>query len=285
MPEIPDRRDEGDTTLRKVQLVQIRLLQYADAVCRKHHLKYWLDFGTLIGAVRHKGFIPWDDDIDIAMPLEDYRKFIEAAACELPEDILLQLPRSRNHDYHQNIVKLVDRYSTALTPYDQIAGDRLNGIFLDVFPVVKAPAIPEKLLRFLAKYIHDGYQLIHLKVHVNLKEILRYYYRLWGYRVLRCVWFLLSKLYPGENYIYEPSGSADQVIMTESGLFPLRELEFENGLFYVPFDYDAHLREIYGNYMELPPENERKGKCIVIADPYLKCDHPDALDWNRRKHS
>ena len=285
MTEIPDRRDEGNTTLRKVQLVQLRLLRHADAICRKHHLRYWLDFGSLIGAVRHRGFIPWDDDIDISMPMEDYRKFIEFAKQELPEDILLQLPCSRNHDYHQNIIKLVDKYSTMLTSNEQIASDRLNGIFLDIFPVVQAPAIPEKLLRFLTKYTNDGYCLIHLKVHMNLKEIPRYYYRLWGYCVLRCIWALLSKLLPSENFIYEPSGSQDQTVMSETDIFPLRELEFEGEFFYVPQDYDTHLRRIYGDYMELPPEDERKGKCIVIADPYLKCDHPEALDWSKRRQA
>lgn len=65
--------------LRKAQLIMLDMLVEFDAICQKHNLKYWLDSGTLLGAVRHKGFIPWDDDIDLSMPVEDYRRFKEIA--------------------------------------------------------------------------------------------------------------------------------------------------------------------------------------------------------------
>jgi len=68
---IPDRRPEGDTPLRSCQLVMLRLLKVLDRVCWEAGLRYWLDSGTLLGAVRHGGFIPWDDDVDVKMPPED----------------------------------------------------------------------------------------------------------------------------------------------------------------------------------------------------------------------
>ena len=72
---IPDERLSGGTVLRQAQLVMLRILRVFDAICKKHSLTYWLDAGTLLGAARHGGFIPWDDDIDVMMPLADYEHF------------------------------------------------------------------------------------------------------------------------------------------------------------------------------------------------------------------
>ena len=78
--------------LRACQLKQLWILEEIEGICRRHDIAYWLDGGTLLGAVRHGGFIPWDDDIDIAMRLEDMRKFVEVAQKELPEGFILQSP-------------------------------------------------------------------------------------------------------------------------------------------------------------------------------------------------
>ena len=67
------------TVLRKAQIREVEILIEVDKICRKHNIKYWIDFGTLLGAVRHKGFIPWDDDLDICMLSEDYNRFLEVA--------------------------------------------------------------------------------------------------------------------------------------------------------------------------------------------------------------
>ena len=82
-----DRRKEGETILRQAQLVQLHLLYVLDAICKKYNLRYFLCGGTLLGAIRHHGFIPWDDDLDVTLPEEDYWKFLEIAPEELPEDV------------------------------------------------------------------------------------------------------------------------------------------------------------------------------------------------------
>ncbi|MEO3238618.1 LicD family protein, partial [Parabacteroides distasonis] len=86
----PDIRETGETPLRQAQLVMLRMLKIIDYICRKHDLRYWLCSGTLLGAVRHQGFIPWDDDLDICMLREDYNRFIQIAPLEFPTDIFLQ---------------------------------------------------------------------------------------------------------------------------------------------------------------------------------------------------
>lgn len=89
----PDNRQEGETVLRQAQLVMLRMLKIIDYICRKHDISYWMCSGTLLGAVRHKGFIPWDDDLDICMIREDYERFVEIAVNEFPEDMMLQTER------------------------------------------------------------------------------------------------------------------------------------------------------------------------------------------------
>ncbi len=81
--------------LREAQLIMLDMLIEFDVICKKHQLRYWLDSGTLLGAVRHQGFIPWDDDIDISMPIEDYHRFLAVAPAELSSNVFLQ---NRNTD-------------------------------------------------------------------------------------------------------------------------------------------------------------------------------------------
>ena len=80
--------------LRTCQLKQLAILEEVDRICRKHKINYWLDGGTLLGAVRHGGFIPWDDDIDLGMLLPDLQRFIKIAPGELSESLFLQTPES-----------------------------------------------------------------------------------------------------------------------------------------------------------------------------------------------
>ena len=85
----PDQRQLGETTSRKCQLVMIRMLRIFDDICRHHHIDYWMTAGRLIGAIRHKGFIPWDGDIDLGITEEDLKKF-KSVHAELPPDIFYQ---------------------------------------------------------------------------------------------------------------------------------------------------------------------------------------------------
>lgn len=86
----PDIRHMADTSMRQSQLVMTRMLQIFHLIATKHNIRYWLSYGTLLGAARHKGFIPWDHDVDIEMPLQDYIKFFKVESKELPHDIFFQ---------------------------------------------------------------------------------------------------------------------------------------------------------------------------------------------------
>jgi lipopolysaccharide cholinephosphotransferase len=128
---VPDRRPEGDTPLRSCQLVMLRILKVFDGVCREAGLKYWLDSGTLLGAVRHGGFIPWDDDVDVKMPVEDYRRLIEIAPDAFPYDIFFQT-KETDPAHPVAWAKLRDRFSFMDDPGGPFSYSQ--GIPIDVFP-------------------------------------------------------------------------------------------------------------------------------------------------------
>ena len=118
--------------LRACQLKQLSILEEMDRICQKHHLTYWLDGGTLLGAVRHGGFIPWDDDIDIGMPLADMQKFIEVAPDELSEGLFLQTPQS-DPSSKEPIIKVRDLNSLYVEFGDNFNADYQKGLFVDIF--------------------------------------------------------------------------------------------------------------------------------------------------------
>ena len=128
-------------SLDQVKQIELDILKYVDAVCKEYNLRYFLSFGTLIGAIRHKGFIPWDDDIDISMPREDYERFVEITKNANGKFVTLY-PGKEGYPYP--FVKVVDK-STELAEKD-VMDIPDNGLWVDIFPVdVYAGAKPTVL--------------------------------------------------------------------------------------------------------------------------------------------
>lgn len=125
------------TMIEKVQKVNLEILKEVDRICRKHKIKYLLDAGTLIGAVRHKGFIPWDDDVDIAFMREDYEKFIKLAPKEMSQDVQLLLPKNLagGKVFYDFTPKLVYKKSRKSKENEETRryGNELNHICVDLF--------------------------------------------------------------------------------------------------------------------------------------------------------
>jgi len=132
----PDDRLTGATTLRQAQLVMLRILRIVDHICRRHDIPYWLDAGTLRGAVRQQGFFPWDDDADIAMRRADFERFAMIAPQELPEDLFFQTAATDPH-YRHVLPKVRDRKS--LLVEDMEKAPFCQGFFGDVFPFDSYP--------------------------------------------------------------------------------------------------------------------------------------------------
>ena len=213
----PDLRERGKNKLRQCQLVLLRQLKIFDYLSKKYEFKYWLDSGTLLGAVRHKGFVPWDDDIDIGILRTDYEKFLRYAAHELPPDIFLQMPDTEPHYHRHDVVKLRDKYSN----YAGLAAQKSdltfhNGLHVELF-------------------VYDAlYSTIGAKIFNKFTTFIK---KAMGFSQHKSYWRFYA--------------------WSEESLFPLKHLEFEGTLFPCPNDYDGFLRFHYGDYMSLPPISEQ----------------------------
>lgn len=276
---ILDNREEGKDELAQAKLVMLKLLRVFDDICRRNNLYYWLDGGTLIGAVRHNGFIPWDDDIDVAMLYDDYEKFIRIAQKELPDDVFLQTAKS-DEEYPLFFAKLRDKYST----YEEENVAHLNchkGIFIDIFPMdyVKHSRMQKNI-----KYLIHGtnYSNLHSPVKSFVQRTIGRFNRKIILLSKLPVFHWLNKIFHADYHNASRLAYCMEVNevfqYSKESVFPLKEHVFEGYAFWVPNHYDIYLREYFGDYMQLPPEDKRIVHHVDIA-PFTPCHHDDILHW------
>lgn len=283
----PDNRLEGDTPLRQAQLVMLRLLKAFHAICEDHGFRYWLDAGTLLGAVRHGGFIPWDDDVDVLMPREDYLRFCAIAAAELPPDMFFQTPES-DPGFSCPWVKIRDRYShmdeaTGPYPYSQ-------AIFIDIFPAVMETEAEHRLRNFysllppLSKRPDPLSSSLALKS--NLKR-LAFGSLQWAFLAAMQVPPLCAAFHKrvgaGERqWAYEPPIRWTNRF-PDSVVFPLAKIHFEDAEFWGPADPHHYLSDYFGNYLELPPPEKRCSEHAIDAIfPIGPNPHWSGMAWEDR---
>ncbi len=240
--------------LREAQLIMLDMLVEFDAICAKHNLQYWLDSGTLLGAVRHQGFIPWDDDIDLSMPVEDYLKFQEIAKDELSENIFFQT-RKTDEKFLFDYIKLRSNRASIVEFHEkdkEIAYHQ--GVFVDIFPMFTLPNTA-----FYENYYNDIFKLIRdisaVSLHTpngnnkpeareKLLESLASMHEGWDKEESKVI-------YGGEM----PDVAA---WFDQKKIFPLNKMKFEGFDFPVPNDSEHYLGSIYSfNFMELPPLDKR----------------------------
>lgn len=295
-----DNREDGKTTLEQLKLIEVRLLKELDIICKKYDIKYWLDGGTLLGAVRHKGFIPWDDDIDVGMLREDYEIFLKIAPKELPKDIFLQ-NWDTEKDFFLPMAKLRDKYSSIIETERRNMRNH-SGIFIDIFPFDYLPKNNylrkiQMIIFFILKSLKleakaNQLKMKNIKGNRRIKVIFLTFLQKIGkiipksfykkcYKVANIVFYKISPSeYIGDGLVnptyYKKS------IRNIDQIFPLGEVIFENESFPAPRDWSFYLTGLYNNYMELPLEEERK---IHIKEvyPFRKCEHEETLDWEYRR--
>lgn len=245
--------------MKKVWLAEIDLLQQLLKVCDKHHLRIWADGGTLLGAVRHHGFIPWDDDIDLCMPREDYDRLIALGASAFNDPYFLQSAYSdqgysRGHAQLRNSMTAAIRLSDSYRPFNQ-------GIFVDIFPLDAVPDDTQQLKTAL-RSVRRTLRFLKAKDTQILMS------GRWGlvFRKLRAQWVVSRKEWTtvfreaedrlrtlgsaDSRYVAELAFSGDDILFERQIFEDTVWLPFEHITIPAPAGYDLMLRTQYGpDYM------------------------------------
>lgn len=262
-----------DEKRKRIWAIGIDLLIQFDMVCRRHNLRYSLAFGSLLGLVRHQGFIPWDDDIDVVMPREDYEKLKEYKS-EFIEPYFLQYPGEDN-GYYFTFAKLRNSKTTAISWAFRY--ERFNqGCFLDIFPIDNCK--PE----FADNNWEKINQLI-LQLSTNMRRSLKEpslkdveRFKQYPYRDSNEVLKEINTIVTQCNNEETENGivavctmtPSTEVMFKWSDVLDIVDKDFYGHKIMIPHNYDSILRATYGDYMKFPPVEERgTWHGSVIFDP------------------
>ena len=241
-------------TLRQAQLIMLEMLVEFDAICKKYDLRYWLDSGTLLGAVRHQGFIPWDDDIDLSMPVEDYIQFQQIAKEELSSDIFFQTSETDN-DFLFDYSKLRSNKASIVEFHEKDKEINYHqGIFVDIFPMrtLANTASNQKYYRDVFNQIRETSAVsLHTPEGKNLPE---------DRKILVDALAEFHEEWENKNNKVIYGGEMPDVAawFDQDKIFPLKKMTFEGIAFPVPNDSDHYLENIYSfDYMQVPPPEKR----------------------------
>lgn len=256
--------------LRRCQLKQLDILLEIDKVCRRHNIEYWIEAGTLLGAVRHGGFIPWDDDIDIAMREEDVERFVEVAPRELPDHLYVQTPE--NEPTKEPIVKIRDLNSFYVEPGDNFAAPYEKGVFVDIFPFVKFPGVSRQFIRRVTRQMARSRAILGKAHHYSMRSVAELFWFGGKYLFCAALWKAACLLFPprksgltGYRAIINGCGNSHLV----SSTFPLGTIMFEGHEFPCPHDAHAYLFDLYRDYMQVPPPEKREIHSVFFMPELL----------------
>lgn len=268
--------------LRKLQLLQLEISKEIKRICDKNGISYFLICGTLLGAVRHQGFIPWDDDMDIGMSARDYDRFLKLAPSQLDDRFFLQTDKTDpDCGYVFAKVRLLHTHMREKVTDGLHIND---GIFVDIFPYDQISAKKADSLSYFKKLQLLG-KMKMLKCSYNLNAITPNPVSRAVNHILKRVPVTRSRIDEAIVQTIRSAGGGNQNIYVQrDGMFKgnfafpgrlferLVELPFEDTVFKAPGGYEEYLSRAYGDYMTLPSEAERqKGHsvCEIILElPY-----------------
>lgn len=251
----------------KLQSTILMIANEIKRICEKHDIHYYISGGTFLGAVRHRGFIPWDDDMDLCMKREDFERFIQICQSELDEDkYFLQYEGGGSEKYYAFEFAKIQLKGTKVIQRFCWNVPIQNGIFVDIFPLDNVPdqAIQRKLMKIQNHILKN---LIWIKCGYGMATHRRKWW-FWAGKMI-CKFFPLSWLRNWRYQIvtrYNSRNTKNRFIsdypeidfIQNDWLLHTHMYEFENTEFMGYAEYDTYLTLSYGNYMELPPENKRK---------------------------
>jgi len=264
---------------KRIQHCEIEILQQIDRICRKYSLRYFAIGGTALGAVRHEGFIPWDDDIDIGMPRKDYEQLLRVLQTELPEGYHIQsFATEPETPFYFTKIR---RDNTLFVEYYLKDYDMHHGIFVDIFPFDHVPQnskvkkIHEQIGWFLYQlYLAKSLKTVCSSRFGNKKNRKKIYIRKLLHRILIPIpkkvlfgvldwWVQLFNKREADEIAHIVRR---RLRVKVENLEPIRYLKFEHTEIAVPNDYDAYLRGQFGNYETLPPQEKRYGHLPYLVE-------------------
>lgn len=255
-----------EVTIEKMQEIEFNILKSFDEYCQLHGLRYYLAYGTLIGAIRHKGFIPWDDDIDVVMPRKDYEKLLEIEPVFKGGQYKLATPRNRD-GWPYLFSKLVDTYT--LMEESTYKSGKI-GVYIDIFPIDGLP--DNQLVRkwHMVKLKCWHYLLTTVqKTDLTGKTKIRSIVKRMIYPIAKNIGMnnILDRI---QRHITKYDFDSSKYVAVQIAIdYGIRECvlkddyqsverrQFGNCDFNIPSGYDSILTHIYGDYMKLPPEDKR----------------------------
>lgn len=260
-------------SIKEAQNVQLEILLEFDRLCKKHKIQYQLFAGTLIGAIRHNGFIPWDDDIDVCMLRDEYNRFLEASKKDLNESYFLQNYHTdkKFQSQYSKIKKNNTRYIEELVQ----DVDMHQGIFIDVFPYdhvrpqtfkgrTQRIAIDQlkiinycRVMRVNDSEEKKGLRMTKKAAYYVLKAIPKNKMDRLITKLI-CVFNQKDEKYVGELSISTGKEMYDSFVLKKKFFYDSIDWDFEGHKFPVPRAYDEILTKNYGNYMEMPPLKEQE---------------------------
>ena len=258
--------------VQELKQIQVDMLKEIDKYCKKHNLRYSLAFGSLLGAVRHKGYIPWDDDLDIMLLRKDYDKFVKGFSHEYYSVI----GPGYDQDYSLPFAKVND---TRTIISEDANVKNTYGVYIDVFPVDNAPDDLNELKLFMMR-----------KKMLNIQHILKIVNVTWKRNPLKNLVLILGQLFLAFKSINNISNEMDNLSARYSGLShcklrgiivpndnrfeELLPSDYFESYTTLPFEgfnamviekYEEYLAASYGNYMQVPPENKQISHHVFTA--------------------
>ncbi len=267
--------------LKQLQIILTQILSDITKVCEENDIEYFIIGGTALGAIRHTGFIPWDDDIDIGMTRSNYNKFIKIAPEKLPPHLFVQNPDTEPGDPF--VYTKVRMNSTKFVEYCNRNVKMHQGAYVDIFAFDEV-SDDETIFKKQWENVQKAVKIFAWRFVPDLSEkpnSLKTYIK---WIIKKIVYFLMhfrsgKKII--DNVIEEQSkynGCKSKAICNtlypvfkrdyfiKEELYPLKKYKFENIEVYGAGDIDAYLKNMYGNYMELPPEDKRYGHKPYLFD-------------------